>query len=184
MATVNNKVVYTHRRLDTNEVFYVGIGNPSRPYRSTYRNAHWHNIVNKHGYSVDIIEDKLSVKEACDLEVLLISKYGRRDLGNGSLCNMTDGGEGGFNQIVSEETKMKISNKKKDIKLSEAHKKNISMSLIKSNHPSKRKVVNIKTNTIYNSIKEASLNYNLSYTALKAQLSGQNKNNSDFEYIN
>jgi hypothetical protein len=28
----NNIVVYRHVRLDTNEVFYIGIGNETRPY--------------------------------------------------------------------------------------------------------------------------------------------------------
>ena len=42
--------VYTHTRLDTNEVFYVGIGtqdNYKRASRSHNRTNYWNNIVKK-----------------------------------------------------------------------------------------------------------------------------------------
>lgn len=29
---MNNTIVYRHRRLDTNKIFYVGIGKDKRPY--------------------------------------------------------------------------------------------------------------------------------------------------------
>lgn len=41
----------------------------------------------------------------------------------------------------------------------------------------------LDTNKIYNTIKSASKDSKLTYTALKAQLSGQNKNKSDFKYL-
>lgn len=177
------KVLYRHRRLDTNEVFYIGIGNKTRPYRNTYRNQYWHNIVNKHGYSVEILKTNLSVTDACELEEFLICEYGRKDLGKGMLCNMTDGGEGGFNQTVSEESKLKMRKAKLGKKLSKSHKLNISKSLLKLTGINRKKVINIETNIIYNSIKEASDNSKYSYSALRAQLSGQNKNVSNFKII-
>ena len=88
------KIVYRHRRLDTNEVFYIGMGNVSRAYDKRSRNSHWSNIVNKSGYEVDIIAENLSIEDALELEVFLIEEYGRYDLGTGPLVNKTDGGEG------------------------------------------------------------------------------------------
>ena len=54
------------------------------------------------------IED-ISWKEAQEVEVLLISEYGRRDLGLGNLVNLTNGGEGTQGIIVSDKTKQNMS---------------------------------------------------------------------------
>ena len=43
----------------------------------------------------------------------VIKKYGRKNLNEGSLCNMTDGGDGIWNCKRSEETKKKLSEQKK-----------------------------------------------------------------------
>lgn len=95
--------VYRHRRLDTFEVFYVGIGKGTRYKSKRYRNTHWHNVVNKYNYSIEIIQENLSWGDACELEILLISEYGRQDLKTGCLVNMTGGGEGAFN--ISEQAR-------------------------------------------------------------------------------
>ena len=110
-------VVYLHKRNDTNEVFYVGIGKTKRrAYRKDKRNPHWTNIVEKFGYTVDLLVSNTPWEDACKIEKLLIEKYGRKDLGIGPLVNMTDGGDGqlgnapwnkGIEQL--EETKNKIS---------------------------------------------------------------------------
>jgi hypothetical protein len=42
-------------------------------------------------------------------EVEFIKYYGRKDRGEGTLCNLTDGGDGSFGLITSEETKRKLS---------------------------------------------------------------------------
>jgi hypothetical protein len=87
--------IYRHIRLDTNEVFYIGIGNKkNRAYHKHSRNRHWVNIVNKIPYEVQIIKSGLNWNDACELEKVLISWYGRKDLGLGPLVNMTDGGDG------------------------------------------------------------------------------------------
>jgi hypothetical protein len=86
-------IVYEHVRNDTNEVFYVGIGeNNKRAYSKYNRNPYWHNIVNKHGYTINIIHTDISWKYACEIEKELIAKYGRKNLGLGNLVNCTDGG--------------------------------------------------------------------------------------------
>lgn len=97
--------VYRHVRLDTNQVFYIGIGsgkNYSRAYRKTTRNQFWNRIVAKTNYRVDIIFDDLTWDEARIKEIEFISIYGRRDLGLGTLVNMTDGGDGCVNRVFTE----------------------------------------------------------------------------------
>ena len=91
-------MVYQHRRLDTNEIFYIGIGKKkNRPHSKTKRNNFWNAIVNKYGYSVEIIHIDITWAEACEIEKMLILQYGRKDIGTGILSNMTDGGDGGIN---------------------------------------------------------------------------------------
>lgn len=114
-------IVYRHRRLDNNTIFYIGIGvSKNRAYQKRSRNSLWNNIVSKSEYEVEIIADNIDCLDAKELEIFLISLYGRRDLKNGILCNMTDGGDGNTN--FSLDTKNKISNSLKGIKQSEETK--------------------------------------------------------------
>jgi hypothetical protein len=104
--------VYRHIRLDTNQVFYIGIG--SAPYYKRAvskrdRNIYWKRIVNKTDYKIEILFDEISIEEARIKEIEFISLYGRHNLGKGTLCNLTDGGEGNFGVIISEETRKKMS---------------------------------------------------------------------------
>lgn len=94
--------VYIHRRATDGRVFYVGKGCRYRHKSTWNRSAHWHNIVNKHGYTIEIVENGMTEKDAFALEIDLIAKY--KDHG---LCNRTIGGEGASGVIVSEETKAK-----------------------------------------------------------------------------
>lgn len=103
-------IVYRHRRLDDNSIFYVGIGiNESRSFSKRNRNKHWKNITNKTKYSIELILKDLSWEDACELEILLIELYGRNDLGLGKLVNMTNGGDGNNNIIVTDEARLKMS---------------------------------------------------------------------------
>ena len=88
------KCVYLHRNPKTQEVFYVGIGVETRAKDFSKRSIFWSNYKNKYGVEVDIIRKGLTSKEAQSIEVELIKKYGRRDLGTGSLVNLSHGGEG------------------------------------------------------------------------------------------
>jgi hypothetical protein len=103
--------LYQHIRLDTGEIFYIGIGQGKRPWSKQNRNTYWHNIVNKAGYRVEILEKRLSWYQACELEKMLIALHGRHDLGYGPLANMTDGGDGvlGLKHSHSPETRAKMS---------------------------------------------------------------------------
>lgn len=120
-------IVYQHRRLDTNEIFYIGIGKTEkRAYSIQGRNIHWKRIVEKYGYSIEIIHTGLSYDDAFTLEKLYIEKYGRRDLGIGCLVNMTDGGEGRVNISVSEKTRKKMSDSLKGRQITKEQRKKIS----------------------------------------------------------
>jgi hypothetical protein len=109
--------VYKHIRKDTKEVFYIGIGvRLNRLYSKHSRNNLWKNIVERVGFEYEIIDSNMTWELACELEKKLIKYYGRRDLNEGSLVNMTDGGDGVINRkgwIHSEETKLKISKSNK-----------------------------------------------------------------------
>lgn len=89
--------VYQHIRLDKNEVFYIGIGKShKRAYSQKSRNKHWVNIINllNGNFTVEILFDNISWKEATLKEIELISNIGRKDLKLGNLVNLTNGGEG------------------------------------------------------------------------------------------
>jgi hypothetical protein len=101
------KVVYRHRRLDTGDIFYIGIGDKKRAYNKKARSIYWKNIVNKCGYTVEIIAEDLAKEDAIELEIFLIQLYGRKDLRLGTLVNLTDGGDGNLNP--SEEWREKAS---------------------------------------------------------------------------
>jgi hypothetical protein len=155
--------VYRHYKLDTNDVFYIGMGkenNFRRAFSKRYRNNYWLNTVSKYGYSVDIVSKNLSEEDAIELEIFLIKEYGRKDLGNGLLVNMTDGGEGAFNPSPES-----LKNK----------------SGIKS-HWSKR-VINVDTNEIYISLVECCKVNNLNYSSMKYRLRGVRKNKTPYTYI-
>lgn len=100
---------YRHIRNDTNTPFYVGIGK-QMPGTGSYgrasskhcRNKYWVNIVAKHGYTVEIFYETSIESEIIAKEKEFISLYGRRDLGNGILVNMTDGGEGRFSYSIEQ----------------------------------------------------------------------------------
>jgi hypothetical protein len=98
-------------------VFYIGIGSDSeykRAYSKQSRNTHWNNIIKITSYEVEIILEDLTWEEACTKEIELIKLYGRKDLNEGTLCNLTDGGSSGtIGMIHTKETKNLMSINKK-----------------------------------------------------------------------
>jgi hypothetical protein len=79
--------------------FYVGKGSGNRYLLCGGKNAHARAVVKQIVDSEQkiglCIIDSDSEEAAFAEEVRLIALYGRRDLGTGTLCNFTDGGEGG-----------------------------------------------------------------------------------------
>ena len=123
--------VYRHIRLDTNEVFYVGIGVQrlnKRAKTTVKRNTFWRNIVAKTDWYYEILFDDLTIEKAKEKEIEFIKIYGRKDLGNGTLCNLTDGGDGTLNYKVSDSVKNKLSIANKCKTLTLEHKEKISKS--------------------------------------------------------
>lgn len=89
--------VYRHVRLDTNQVFYVGVGsNMLRPYHTFGRNSSWYEITKLYPYRVDILMDDLTNEDAIAKEREFILLYGREDLGTGTLVNRNAGGQSGI----------------------------------------------------------------------------------------
>ena len=112
---MNNCYVYTHTRLDSNTIFYVGIGTHkarktkhSRANERTKRTKHWKNIVAKTDYSIEIVHDDITWEQACKIEMQLIDLY-KRNIDGGTLCNLTLGGEGRYGLKHSAETIKKMS---------------------------------------------------------------------------
>jgi hypothetical protein len=122
-------IVYQHRRLDNNEIFYIGIGKEeSRAYNKKNRTNYWKHIINKYGYVIEITHKDIIWEEACSIEKYLISFWGRKDLGKGLLVNMTDGGDGVQGKIIRKETKQKMSESQKGKKHTEETKEKMSIS--------------------------------------------------------
>jgi hypothetical protein len=94
---------YAHTRNDTGKIFYIGKGVKYRANAKNSRNPYWHNVVNKHGYTVEILAYWNTEEEALSHESLLIGCF--KDMGY-DLANLTEGGE---TSAPSQETKAKIS---------------------------------------------------------------------------
>ena len=115
--------LYRHIRLDKNEPFYIGIATSKyRPVRDTCRNIIWDRIVAKTEYEVEILFEDVSVEFAKEKEIEFIKLYGRLDRGTGTLCNLTDGGDGIQGYVFTEQDKKKMSEKALGKKMSEASK--------------------------------------------------------------
>ena len=120
--------VYRHIRLDKNEPFYIGIGSDDRYYRANakaHRNKVWKGIIKRTDYKVQILIDGISYEEAKEKEIEFIKLYGRINLKTGTLCNLTDGGDGTIGQVFTQEHREKISKANKGRKLSDEHRKNL-----------------------------------------------------------
>ncbi len=83
------------------EPFYVGKGSGKRikqTLKYIKNNPYKKNKINKiletHTPLVIKIRDGLTLEKSCELEIELIKKIGKYNLGNGPLTNITDGGEG------------------------------------------------------------------------------------------
>ncbi len=103
--------VYLHRKRTNGEVFYVGKGKDKRAWSSFGRNELWKRTADKYGWYVEIVEKDLQSWYAFELEQDLIALYGRRDLGHGTLTNMSDGGDGPSNLSKEAIEKIKLANK-------------------------------------------------------------------------
>ena len=154
--------VYRHYRNDTKEVFYVGIGISKDRYKSRRgRNTYWKNIVNKYGYTYEIIADGITWSKACELEQLLIKEYGKKEDG-GKLVNMTDGGDGILG-VKLEKSMVKERNKK----IQEANSSIL---------------LNLETGIYYYGLLDAARAYGVKMQTLHKYLSGRNNNKTSIRH--
>ena len=140
--------VYKHVRLDNNTCLYIGKGKGDRKDNPKRNKIHDY-ICDKYDYKVVIFKDKLTEEEAFKLEKDLINCYVFK-LGYGIcikgyinkenkknkkyLTNCTWGGEG-VSGHRSEETKQRMSESRKGIRLSEETKQKMSESHKGKNNP-------------------------------------------------
>jgi group I intron endonuclease len=111
---MNDYYVYKITCPIRNELIYIGEGRNQRAFKHLVRKdkhpltqrIQWIKNQGKKPIIEFIIED-ISKEEAQWDEQYLITWYGRKDLGKGSLLNLTDGGDGGKNP--SDETRKKMS---------------------------------------------------------------------------
>lgn len=167
MSTVRNVkyYLYRHIRLDKNIPFYIGIGTiwnrnknsncDSKKYARAFtkinRSEFWKNVTSKSDYEVEILIESDDANFIKDKEREFIKLYGRKDLGLGTLVNLTDGGEGIDNlseisrekirqrflgKKLSEEHKIKCGNARRGTKLEDWHKKRISETQLARNNRS------------------------------------------------
>jgi len=125
-------IVYRHIRLDTNDVFYIGVGrNEKRAYEvNLRRNSYWRNIVKNTEYKVEITHKDICYEEALSIEKYLIAFYGRSNKNEGPLCNLTDGGEGALGVLVTEETRNKHKGEK-NYMFGKTHSKEVREKMVK-----------------------------------------------------
>ena len=95
--------VYAYLREDGTP-YYIGKGVGSR-----YKDKH--SVAVPPDNRIQFIKTNMTDSDAKTLEIELIAKYGRKDLGTGILRNMTDGGEGMLNP--SPHIRKKLSDAKK-----------------------------------------------------------------------
>lgn len=205
--------VYVHKRKDNNQPFYIGVGgllsfdNYQRANANNWkglrnRSEFWKNIVNKFGFTVEIVLDNCTKKEAFLEEIRLIKLYGRQDISTGILVNHTDGGDGRIGS--SEEIKKKCGEKNVGRKLSEEHREKISngnkgkilsdelKNKISLSHKGKPKnyrnntakyVIDTLTGVKYDSCVKAANSIGLKPGTLRAMLLGRNKNKTNLKYL-
>jgi len=85
--------VYQYLRQSNQTPYYIGKGKGPRAFK---KGAHRRQGINEppNPDNIVIVQDNLTEHEAWDLEIELIAKHGRKDLGTGILLNRTAGGEG------------------------------------------------------------------------------------------
>ena len=181
-------LVYRHLK-PNGEVFYIGIGiSKKRAYSKYGRNKHWVNTVAKYGYEIQILTDNIDYDFAKELEITLISYYGRKDLKLGNLVNLTDGGEGFSNMNNEEKLKRKLrltnynkTNKDYSFTQNEDYKLNMRNSCLGKNN---KKIIDTESGIIFESMRKASEFNNVNYSVLSEMLNNKRINKTNLQWLN
>lgn len=106
--------VYAHKTNNDDTIFYIGVGDNDNYRRSRLahgRSEEWKETVKKGGgFVVQILHDNVTYEKALELEMEAIAKLGRKKLNEGSLVNLTAGGQGRKGISHTPETMKKIVN--------------------------------------------------------------------------
>ena len=120
MSATSIYYVYAYLHEENSLPFYIGMGKGSRRFahlKEAQKNPtpvageHKLNTIRKllrEGKEplIKVIQKNLTREEAASLEIKLIAKYGRKDLGTGILANQTSGGDG--NRGWSQEARQRM----------------------------------------------------------------------------
>jgi hypothetical protein len=176
--------VYRHIRKDKDQVFYIGIGTDNNgKYTRAFsknRNRYWKRIVDKTDYEVEILFNDITKEEALSKEIEFIQIYGRRDLGFGTLSNLTNGGEGVVN--MSEEGKERLREIRRNTIMPQEQKDRYSKMFKGSGNPNSSKVICGKTLKIFGSTQEASEFLGINNHTFRNNINGKNCNKISFYY--
>jgi len=179
---MDNKVcIYRHLK-PNGEVFYIGIGSIKRA-TSCYtnsRNKLWNRIASKYGYEVDILKRDLEWDDACELEKILISYYGKIKDG-GTLCNFLDGGNGIPRQSIEKMRQSKIG--VKQVFNPMKGKKHKPSTIEKMKSVRGKLVLCLETGIYYKSCKEAAEAMDIPLKRLNNYLSGHRTNKTTLVYV-
>lgn len=99
---MNYYYVYEYLRED-NTPYYIGKGCRDRAFKKQ-----GHTVPLPPKNRIRFIAENLTEPQAKELEIKLIAKYGRKDLGTGILRNLTNGGEGSSGRVATDSMKQKI----------------------------------------------------------------------------
>lgn len=186
--------IYRHIRPDTNEVFYVGKGNnlSSVGYKRKdwifKRSKIWSDIVKKNNeiFKSEVIFECQTEDECNEKEIEFILLYGRKNLRNGTLANLTDGGDGCVGMRHSNETLNKLSISAKNRTTPNPFKGKTHtvetralLSKLATDKPNKPKVkfINVDTNEIYNGLYETARAIGINKATLLRNLRNGYQNN-------
>jgi hypothetical protein len=176
--------LYRHIRLDKNEIFYIGIGTDDKGRylraKSKNRNRYWKRIVAKTNYEIEVMLDDMPLEFILEKEKEFIALYGRTDLGLGTLCNLTDGGEGALN--MSEEGKQVLRNLRMNTKMPQEQKDKYSKMFKGGGNPNSRKVIHKHTLEVFDAVMDAAEKHGLNKRTLGDNLNGNHGNRTDFFY--
>jgi group I intron endonuclease len=200
---------YAHYKPSTNEIFYIGKGKGGRHADKSNRNKHWHNIVNKHGFVSKVLAWWESEAEALEHEKLLIASL--KDIGV-LLCNATEGGDGvsGYKHTqetinhlskarkgihfrktyeITEETRSKMREAQTGRKHPEEVKKKISEAnagiknaMYGKQSPTRKKVLCLENNKIYDCIADAAEDLNVSSAKITLVCQGKRNHTKNFRF--
>jgi hypothetical protein len=103
-------IYYTYAYLREDRTpYYIGKGKGDRAYKRSKNDIK----PPKDKSRIILLKQNLSEEEAFQHEKYMISVFGRKDLGNGILCNRTSGGDGSSGWIATPETRKKMSESRK-----------------------------------------------------------------------